>query len=316
VCTSGEIYDANCNCVGGTFQDADGDGVCDANDICSNGDDTIDSDSDGNPDACDSCPNDANNACGLPTYCSANATNSNYEFIENVTFGQINNTSGNNGGYGDFTSISGNVAPGSSVSVSLTAGYPNSSYPENWKIWIDLNRDGDFDDAGEEVFSGSGTGTVTGTANIPASASIGATGMRVTMQWNANSSPCGSFTYGEVEDYTINLTTNPLASKTNTTLSIENRKVSTSIQNIISIFPNPASDFVSLDLDDRLYQENETNTADIKIYTTAGKLVLVQSTKVDKLIKMKIGGLPANKYYFIEMNINNQLQYSSKFLKL
>ena len=31
VCTTGDAYDSNCNCVG-TFQDSDGDGICDAND--------------------------------------------------------------------------------------------------------------------------------------------------------------------------------------------------------------------------------------------------------------------------------------------
>ena len=54
-CTTGETYDANCNCTGGTFQDADNDGVCDADDICPSGDDTVDTDNDGTPDACDNC---------------------------------------------------------------------------------------------------------------------------------------------------------------------------------------------------------------------------------------------------------------------
>ncbi len=54
-CTTGETYDVNCNCTGGTFQDADNDGVCDADDICPDGDDTVDTDNDGTPDACDDC---------------------------------------------------------------------------------------------------------------------------------------------------------------------------------------------------------------------------------------------------------------------
>ena len=36
--------------------DTDGDGVCDADDICSGGDDNLDGDGDGVPDACDVCP--------------------------------------------------------------------------------------------------------------------------------------------------------------------------------------------------------------------------------------------------------------------
>jgi|GEM_PF-623800 len=40
-CTTGETYDANCNCTGGTFQDADADGVCDADDACPNMNDAL-----------------------------------------------------------------------------------------------------------------------------------------------------------------------------------------------------------------------------------------------------------------------------------
>jgi hypothetical protein len=35
LCTTGEKWDSNCNCSGGTFQDTDNDGVCDAEDRCS-----------------------------------------------------------------------------------------------------------------------------------------------------------------------------------------------------------------------------------------------------------------------------------------
>jgi len=53
-CTTNDELDSNCNCAG-TVADADGDGVCDANDICSSGDDNADADGDGTPDACDNC---------------------------------------------------------------------------------------------------------------------------------------------------------------------------------------------------------------------------------------------------------------------
>lgn len=53
-CTTGEVYDADCNCNGGTtLPDSDGDGICDSEDICEGGDDNIDSDGDGSPDFCD-----------------------------------------------------------------------------------------------------------------------------------------------------------------------------------------------------------------------------------------------------------------------
>ncbi len=53
-CTTGDVYDANCNCAG-TFADADQDGVCDAEDICEGSDDNADADGDGIPDGCDDC---------------------------------------------------------------------------------------------------------------------------------------------------------------------------------------------------------------------------------------------------------------------
>ncbi|MCI4651300.1 M12 family metallo-peptidase [Phaeodactylibacter sp.] len=52
-CTVNDVLDANCNCAG-TFQDSDGDGVCDADDACPGFDDSADTDGDGIPDGCDS----------------------------------------------------------------------------------------------------------------------------------------------------------------------------------------------------------------------------------------------------------------------
>ncbi len=51
-CTSDDELDEQCQCSG-TFQDSDGDGVCNSNDICEGGDDNVDSDNDGIPDFCD-----------------------------------------------------------------------------------------------------------------------------------------------------------------------------------------------------------------------------------------------------------------------
>lgn len=53
-CTINDMLNSDCDCVG-TFQDSDGDGVCDADDICPDGDDNIDTDNSGTPDACETC---------------------------------------------------------------------------------------------------------------------------------------------------------------------------------------------------------------------------------------------------------------------
>jgi PKD repeat protein len=134
------------------------------------------------------------------TYCTSSGTNQNYEWIAGVTIGALSNTSGASG-YTDFTAQSLTTTAGSTVNVTLVPGFAGSSYTEYWKIWIDLNGDGDFEDSGEEVFSGSGSGNVTGSFTIPSAS--GTTRMRVTMKYSSAPSSCGTFTYGEVEDYTI-----------------------------------------------------------------------------------------------------------------
>ena len=51
-CTINDTYDCSCNCIG-VPNDADGDGICDTEDICVLGDNSLDNDNDGIPDACD-----------------------------------------------------------------------------------------------------------------------------------------------------------------------------------------------------------------------------------------------------------------------
>jgi len=137
-------------------------------------------------------------------YCTASGNNQNYEYVSRVQVGSINNSSGASG-YTNFTSISTNVTRGAAVSVSLTPGFTGSSYTEYWKIWIDWNHDGDFSDSGEEVFAKTGSSAVTGSFTVPTSASTGSTRMRVIMKYSSYATACGTFTYGEVEDYTVNV---------------------------------------------------------------------------------------------------------------
>lgn len=139
------------------------------------------------------------------TYCTSQGNNSSYEWISNVQFGSYTNSSGA-AGYTDFTGQVVSMDAGSSVAVSLTPGFSGSTYTEYWKVWIDYNKNGDFTDAGEEVYSGNGTGNVSGSFSVPAGAT-GNTRMRVSMKWNAAQTPCETFSYGEVEDYTVSFTT-------------------------------------------------------------------------------------------------------------
>jgi len=138
-------------------------------------------------------------------YCPSQGNTYSMEWIAGVQVGTMTNNSGA-AGYTDFTSITCDLEGGSTVNVVLTPGFSGTVYTEYWKIWIDYNDDHDFEDAGEEVFSGVGSSTVTGSFTV-ASGIDKVTRMRVSMKYAGYPTPCETFTYGEVEDYTANVFT-------------------------------------------------------------------------------------------------------------
>jgi uncharacterized repeat protein (TIGR01451 family) len=71
-------------------------------------------------------------------------------------------------------------------------------------VWLDVNRDGDFDDAGERLLTDAAT-TTGGTANlsIPLGAVTGSTYMRFRLTSAGITSPVGAAPDGEVEDYAL-----------------------------------------------------------------------------------------------------------------
>ncbi|KAB1154584.1 DUF5011 domain-containing protein [Tenacibaculum aiptasiae] len=140
------------------------------------------------------------------TYCTAKSTNVNDEYISNVKLNTIDNTSTGQF-YSDFTNISTTITKGASETITITPTWTGTTYSEGYGVWIDYNKNGVFTDAGELVWSKSpSTDTpVSGSFTVPASAVTGDTRMRVILRYNAVPSPCGEFTYGEVEDYTVTI---------------------------------------------------------------------------------------------------------------
>ncbi|MEQ9466622.1 MAG: S8 family serine peptidase [Ekhidna sp.] len=142
-------------------------------------------------------------------YCASNGNNTSDEYISRVQIGTIDNSTGaSSGGYGDFTGQSTNLAKNASVTITVTPTWTGTTYNEAYSAWIDYNKDGDFTDAGEQVWTRSATQTtpVSGTFTVPSSAVEGTTRLRVSMKYNGIPTSCESFQYGEVEDYTVNIT--------------------------------------------------------------------------------------------------------------
>ena len=136
-------------------------------------------------------------------YCAASSNNASEEWVAKVTVGVVSNESAG-AQYSDFTGtiiplVTGNTA------VEFTPAFGGTAYREYWKVWIDFDGNGVFADS-ETVFdSGSASkDVVSGTINIPSTAT-GSTRMRIAMKYSSAPSACGSFSYGEVEDYTVTL---------------------------------------------------------------------------------------------------------------
>ena len=162
-------------------------------------------------------------------YCNSNATSLADEEIYNVTFGTLNNSSACatlapgpgslDARYSNYTTSvpAPNIAAGSTYPLSVQIGTCNLLYNYNnmVKVFIDYNRDGDFSDAGETVYASptftNGAHVETANITIPTTGVVGGlTRMRVvnvetTLIGNIN--PCGTYNWGETEDYLINLQT-------------------------------------------------------------------------------------------------------------
>jgi hypothetical protein len=167
------------------------------------------------------------------TYCTSQGNITTDEKIGKVVFGTISNASTGTTGYENFTALSSNAGRGTAYTITITPAWTSTVYSEGYSVWIDYNQNGVFTDAGEQVFSkaASKTTPVSGTFTIPATATLGATRMRVSMKYNGVPTSCEAISYGQVEDYTVNITS--------VAREIENNINETTLS--FNIFPNPVN---------------------------------------------------------------------------
>ncbi len=167
------------------------------------------------------------------TYCVSQGNNTADEKIGKVVFGTISNSSTGTAGNENFTTVSTNVTRGTAYPITITPAWTSTVYSEGYAVFIDYNQNGVFTDAGETVFTKatSTASTATGSITIPATATLGSTRMRVSMKYNGTPTSCESFSYGQVEDYTINIVS--------TAKEVNNENLEKTIS--FNLYPNPVS---------------------------------------------------------------------------
>jgi hypothetical protein len=133
------------------------------------------------------------------------------EYVSNVEVGTINNPSAcTTGGYQDYTTISTDVYQGLTYPIVVSNGV--NLYPDDQcGVWVDWNQDGDFSDPNETIsVNGTpGTGPYTANIDVPVTANLGSTRIRVRITFTGIVDPCGNTTYGETEDYLFNVLPEP-----------------------------------------------------------------------------------------------------------
>ena len=239
------------------------------------------------------------------TYCTSKGNNVNYEWIQRVVFNEIDNTSGKNNGYGNFTSMTATVARGETLPVNIQAGFASSSYTEYWSIWIDFNQNGTFDTDERVVYgSSSSSSLLSANVSIPTTALLGTTRMRVSMKYNAEQTACETFSYGEVEDYSVTV----LQSRTNGAGNdLGNEQLGFETHEPFVVYPNPASNKINVRL------QGVRGEVSLRIYDLQGR-IMKEMMLVDLDSDIDVSDL-ASGVYIISVD-EEKMPLNKRFVKM
>jgi PKD repeat protein len=147
-------------------------------------------------------------------YCVPSLRFGSYSSIRNVTFGTINNTTGESG-VNDYTNqFITNVNKGSTYNLSVTAAVGNSGSADiiRIRVWADWNHNWQFEPTeivgNTEFPAAGGDFTYTTPITVPASAATAKTALRVLVNYKQGTegdNPCDTVDSGESEDYGVNV---------------------------------------------------------------------------------------------------------------
>lgn len=240
-------------------------------------------------------------------YCSLRSTRVNFEWIKDVELGDdIDNATGKeSGGYGYYSGDTLVVDTSDVVSINLLPGYRRRVYTEYWRMWVDWNYDGDFDDAGEKVFEQKGKNLRTGSFTVPVNVSPNDLRVRVAMRWRRYAPSCGTFRSGEVEDYVLRVNgaqgyTGTIEETVILPPKMAEEVASGDLYEFSELYPNPVTNNGTVSGYIRVEQ---TGVKQLFVVNTLGKVVktvAVDCTEDENLFEISTDGL-AKGIYFINV---------------
>lgn len=225
---------------------------------------------------------------GAATYCNdvsnTASDQADFEKISNVSFAGINNSSTSTSAYEDFSTVVGTVEQGKPYVIAVTISSFDSDLTS---VWIDYNHDNVFSDSEKVVLTP--TAIAAGTINIPSDAQLGNTRMRVRTSYTLSPPACGAISYGQAEDYTINIIEDVLA-------------VPQVNKSRIAVYPNPFTDVLKI--------SDIEGVKSISINDISGRqLKTLKASAVLALSDLKTG------VYIVNLNMEDGSVHSIKAIK-
>ncbi len=143
------------------------------------------------------------NAQSASGYCLNKGTRGNV-WLQKVSIGNWSYNSGGNSGYFYQADSKLSLNADTSYAIQLEmGGYPRIQDSAYWRVWIDFNRDLDFEDAGEQVFQSKTVhkGAAKGALKLPRLFEAEKYMMRIVVSKTRFSPACGESSVIEMEDY-------------------------------------------------------------------------------------------------------------------
>lgn len=212
------------------------------------------------------------------------------EYIAGVVLNTINSTS-TCSNYTSQTNTT-TLTKGSAYTATITTaivGSTNAAFiDDELAVWIDFNDDNDFNDVGERIGYSIATANAFNTTfnfTVPATAATGSVKMRVRFHYSGADvgdgpiSPCGTSTYGEVEDYNITIVG---------TAGLDESV----IFDAVSIYPNPVNNTLNADL-----SQIEMDGLQVELLDVTGKVLAIQTNVSGTIAQFDMSNFAKGMYH-------------------